>query len=286
MKKIILLAILLATAITGFSQVGIGTDSPHPSAALEVQSTNLGLLLPRMTSAQMNAISNPSEGLVVYCLDCFPKDVYVFGGTNFNLIGSGATDATSITLSTNSTNFEVGDQITMTVLDNLGYNVTYTSQVTLGGNVIPSTSYTLTSPGNFDVKAIRGGFTSNTVPITVTCPLSNLAGNYDVTVIRDNDGATTAHGIEAITEISPGNYKTVTTGNWAAGSQAPDHGFNFNDTCNTLSVPSQGLFQGFYANDVYSTNNGQVLPNGDLVIYYMIDFSGVPTAYTATYVKQ
>ena len=38
----------------------------HPSAMLDVKSTNKGLLIPRMTTAQRNAISSPAAGLVVY----------------------------------------------------------------------------------------------------------------------------------------------------------------------------------------------------------------------------
>jgi hypothetical protein len=46
--------------------VGIGTASPNGSAALDVYSTTLGILPPRMTSTQEAAISSPATGLVVY----------------------------------------------------------------------------------------------------------------------------------------------------------------------------------------------------------------------------
>jgi hypothetical protein len=57
------LALLLSTFT--FAQVGIGTTAPK--GALDVVSTTQGLLPPRMTEAQMNAISgtNLSEGLMV-----------------------------------------------------------------------------------------------------------------------------------------------------------------------------------------------------------------------------
>lgn len=50
--------------------IGIGTNNPHASAALDVTSTNSGLLPPRMTFAQRNAIANPVAGLIIYCSDC------------------------------------------------------------------------------------------------------------------------------------------------------------------------------------------------------------------------
>lgn len=54
-----------------YSQVGINTMHPHPSAALDVQSpnNNQGVLLPRMTTIQKNAINNPETGLLVYDTD-------------------------------------------------------------------------------------------------------------------------------------------------------------------------------------------------------------------------
>jgi hypothetical protein len=50
-------------------QVGIGTLTPASSAMLDVTSTTKGLLAPRMTSLQRNAISSPAEGLLVYDTD-------------------------------------------------------------------------------------------------------------------------------------------------------------------------------------------------------------------------
>jgi hypothetical protein len=120
--------------------------------------------------------------------------------------------------------------------------------------------------------------------VVVNCA-SNLAGNYQVTATRD-DGAAVNHGIEPIIEVSPGYYKTKTTGLWAFGAIAPDQGYNFNDTCSTLTVPPQTLAQGYYSNDVLPTDDGEVLPNGNLVINYEIGFSAGNRTYTNVYVKQ
>lgn len=48
------------------TSVGIGTNSPNSSSALDVQSTNKGMLIPRMTSAQRNEISSAATGLLVF----------------------------------------------------------------------------------------------------------------------------------------------------------------------------------------------------------------------------
>jgi hypothetical protein len=74
MKKITqLLAVilLLTSAATLNAQIKIG-DNPgtiDPNAVLELESTTKGLLFPRMTAAQMNAISSPTAGMVVYNTD-------------------------------------------------------------------------------------------------------------------------------------------------------------------------------------------------------------------------
>lgn len=63
--------------------VGIGTDTPDNSALLEMQSSQKGFLPPRMSSALMNAIPNPVEGLMVYCTDCQPTGMYSRVGSDW-----------------------------------------------------------------------------------------------------------------------------------------------------------------------------------------------------------
>lgn len=55
------------------NNVGIGTTTPNANSILEMQSTTQGVLVPRMTTVQRNAIAAPSEGLLVYDIDvnCF-----------------------------------------------------------------------------------------------------------------------------------------------------------------------------------------------------------------------
>ncbi|SHG51019.1 hypothetical protein SAMN05444362_1501, partial [Dysgonomonas macrotermitis] len=48
------------------AQVGINTSTPNASAAMDIVSTEKGILLPRMTTVQKSAIVAPAEGLLVY----------------------------------------------------------------------------------------------------------------------------------------------------------------------------------------------------------------------------
>lgn len=61
--------------------VGVNTQNPDPSAALEVQSSQQGFLPPRMTSSQRDNISNPATGLMIYntdngCLNLFNGNLW------------------------------------------------------------------------------------------------------------------------------------------------------------------------------------------------------------------
>jgi len=64
-----LLAAVLFTATT-VAQVGINIETADPSAALDIISTTRGLLVPRMTAAQRDAITSPTQGLIIFCSDC------------------------------------------------------------------------------------------------------------------------------------------------------------------------------------------------------------------------
>ncbi len=54
--------------IVNLSGLGIGISNTNASAALEVSTTNQGLLLPRLTTEQMNLISDPATGLLIFNL--------------------------------------------------------------------------------------------------------------------------------------------------------------------------------------------------------------------------
>lgn len=71
-KDFVLFIILLIFSTVTYSQVGINTDNSQPdsSAMLDVKSTKKGLLIPRMTLSERDAIANPAEGLMVFCTNC------------------------------------------------------------------------------------------------------------------------------------------------------------------------------------------------------------------------
>jgi len=68
--KHIILLLLLVVFLNIRAQIGIQTDDPHSSAALEIVSTDKGLLIPRVTlSSSLNSpspVTSPAAGLLVY----------------------------------------------------------------------------------------------------------------------------------------------------------------------------------------------------------------------------
>lgn len=68
------------------AQVGIGTTSPNASSALEIASTNSGILVPRMTVVQRLAIASPAEGLLVYQTNDVEGFYYYEGTKWLNLL--------------------------------------------------------------------------------------------------------------------------------------------------------------------------------------------------------
>ena len=70
--------ILIFSGLSTFSQVSINTDGSQPdnSAMLDVKSASKGFLIPRLTQSQIQSISDPADGLQVYCIT--NSKIYIF----------------------------------------------------------------------------------------------------------------------------------------------------------------------------------------------------------------
>ena len=128
----------------------------------------------------------------------------------------------------------------------------------------------------------------NLLRITFVGCSSALEGNYSLTTLRDDGGQTVRP--EAITLVGPNYFKTESTGTWATNSIAPDTGLNFTDICGDINVPTQGLAQGYYSNQVYGVNptgpDGEVDQTTlDFYFDYWITFSAGNTQYNADYTR-
>jgi len=80
-------AFLISIQLAIAQGVAINTDDSDPdtSAILDVKSTAQGVLFPRMSIAQRDAISTPVEGLMIYQTDNTPG-LRIYDGTSWNLV--------------------------------------------------------------------------------------------------------------------------------------------------------------------------------------------------------
>ncbi len=87
--SILTLSIILFVCAISKAQISINTtgESADSSAMLDIQSTDKGMLIPRMSSSQRDSIANPATGLLVYQTDA-PEGFYEFTGLEWLPIGS------------------------------------------------------------------------------------------------------------------------------------------------------------------------------------------------------
>lgn len=71
--------------------VGVGVGVLEASAIFEVTSTNKGILIPRMTEAQRDAIAGPANGLIVY--NTSSNEMNYFNGTSWQALGTAGAGA-------------------------------------------------------------------------------------------------------------------------------------------------------------------------------------------------
>jgi lysophospholipase L1-like esterase len=122
--------------ITGSGNVGIGTTSPNASALLDLSSTTQGFLPPRLTSIQINAISSPAAGLIVWNSDSLALFKYTGVGW-LKAEGSGGGGGGSQTfqqvLTTGAT--MTGNNTVALGGNNFAFSATSTDPITVNGNV-------------------------------------------------------------------------------------------------------------------------------------------------------
>jgi hypothetical protein len=123
-------ALLLMLATNGQS-VGIGTSQPNASAALDIQSSNKGLLIPRVNVA---AVAAPANGLMV-----FNTNPSAFDGQGLYInMGTSITPQWVRVASLESGNFIRNQQ---TLQQNSGFNIS--GNGTIGGSLVAGSNTNL-----------------------------------------------------------------------------------------------------------------------------------------------
>lgn len=183
MKKIVFFLLVSFGAI---AQTGIGTTTPNAAAKLEIASTDKGLLIPRMTKAQREAITLPAaaNGLMVYQTD----DV-----TGFYVNTSTTTTVSWTRVNSNWT--RTGNDIAYST-----GNISTTGALT-GGNVNSSTisgfaANVGTIASTYNISTVDNGKilqSTSATAITIAIP-AGLPTGFNCTVVQMGAGQLTFSG--------------------------------------------------------------------------------------------
>ncbi|SEB04272.1 Protein of unknown function [Flavobacterium gillisiae] len=171
-KGLASLLVMLTLSFSGTSlyaqSMGISNTliTPDPSSILELRTTSKGMLIPRMTTTDRDAISTPANGLMIY--NTVSKQFNFYNGSFWVALLSGSASSLSVdsgsTLSTSSTTDVVLEGMSKTVQEAGTYLALFNGQV-----IIPAASNSVgfsTATAKSDLNFIYTDITN--IPVTNT----------------------------------------------------------------------------------------------------------------------
>lgn len=261
-KKTFLLAAAFMVCTQVNSQVGIGTETPNASAALEISSTNKGLLLPRMSTSQRNAIVSPATGLLVY--DNTLKGFYgydganwtqdVFGSVKWSLRGNAGTNPATDFIGTTD-----AQQLLFRTSNATAMSISPSGAITVGGRDITAARLIVARP--------QAGSSYPAILATVE---NENNSSYPVNIIVGN--ASTSGRVKGNYAFSA-DYGTALTGNSIAGISYVDVSGASWDLPGMVFYAGSPVNQNDYTKDVFFIGN-----NGNVYVGYQTSQTSYPAA--------
>ena len=157
--------------------------NPDPTSVLDVSSSSKGMLMPRLSSAQRNAISSPANGLLVYDTDV---NCVMFYSTALGSWNSLCSVPTTATLIANTANVPQGSSFCPSggILLTMGNDTN--SNNTLDQSEITSTQYICNGLTGATGPQGPAGIAGNN---GINCWDTNANGVNDATEDTNNDGS-------------------------------------------------------------------------------------------------
>lgn len=217
--------LLLLAGLTRFDagaqSMGISSSAitPDPSSILEMRTTSKGLLIPRMTTAERDAITSPATGLMIF--NSTSNKFNFFNGSSWTVLFSGTSGLNSITGTSNR--ITIGGTAADPTVDISSSYAGQSSITTLGTvstGVWNGTLITSTYGGT------GNGFTKFSGP--TTSEKTFTLPDASATILTDNATVTVAQGgtgVGTITGLIKGNgtsaFTAATSGtDYSAGTSA------------------------------------------------------------------
>jgi hypothetical protein len=151
--------------------LGIGIDPPDPTALLDLTSNAKGLLAPRMTGPQRQAIASPANGLIVFDTDAKALEVYDAVGAVWNSIGTGNGTVTGVTGTSPVT--VTGTTAPVVSLGTVPVSSGGTGATSLSGYVFGAGSSALTAYTTIPGTAITGSISGKAAGVNGIVPVAN-----------------------------------------------------------------------------------------------------------------
>ena len=171
--------------IANDGDVGIGTSSPNASAKVDITSTTGGLLLPRMTTTQRDAIASPADGLYVYNSTIGNFNVYQSSSWRHVVTGEGILSGTRAALVGGTNNTASG--LYSAVIGGDGCKATAQAAVAQAGTGAEATAGSSFATGSYSFTYLTGQVSMSTG--TMDGPGTNQTSIFSL--FKQNTGTAT-----------------------------------------------------------------------------------------------
>lgn len=269
-NKTTTLILAIFCSLSSMAQIGIGTTTPNTNAALDVVSTTQGMLFPRMTTAQRNAISSPAQGLTIFNTDlnCLQTNISTTSTANWkNWVGidpstNGTANVSAYTCNTSSVGTIIvgtpASGVTQTITASVSAVGTYSISATANGVTFAGSgtfagtgaqNIVLTATGT-PISSGTASFTINTVGQTCTFTRTvsagaiatiNCAGATNSGSLKDGIAASSVNSVISYTGGNAGSHSGQTvTSTGVTGLTATLSAGNFASGAGTLTYTITG----------------------------------------------